>query len=184
MLSNHLTLCCPLLLLPPVFPSIRVFCNKASIHIRWPKYWSFSFNIRQCCGSLSFRVDWCGRLAVQGTQESSTEPQIKSIYSSALSYLMAQLSCQYIITGKTVPLKNEHLLEKWYLCLFICSLGLSELFFPRSKCLLISLLQSPSTVILEPRKIKFVTVSIFPQLFAMKWWDQMPWSLFFWMLSF
>ena len=88
--SNHLILCCPLLLLPSIFPSIRVFSNELALHIRWPKYWSFSFNIspsNEYSGLISFRMDWLDLLAVQGTQESSPTPQLKSINSSVLSFL-------------------------------------------------------------------------------------------------
>ena len=88
--SNHLILCCPLLLLPPIPPSIRVFSNESALHVRWPKYWSFSFNIspsNEYSGLIAFRIDWLDLLAVQGTQESSPTPQFKSINSSALSFL-------------------------------------------------------------------------------------------------
>ena len=88
--SNHLILCCPLLLLPSIIPSIRVFSNESILHIRWPKYWSFSFNIspsNEYPGLISFRIDWLDLLAVQGTQESSPTPQFKSINSLALSFL-------------------------------------------------------------------------------------------------
>ena len=88
--SNHLILCCPLHLLPSIFPSLRVFSNESALSIRWPKYWSFSFNItpsNECSGLISFRVDWLDRLSVQGTQEPSLTPQLKNINSSVLSFL-------------------------------------------------------------------------------------------------
>ena len=100
--SNHLILCHPLLLLPSIFSSIRVFSNESALCIRWPKYWSFSFNISPSSehpGLISFRMDWLDLLAVQGTQESSPTPQFKSINSSALNFIV-QLSHPYMITGK------------------------------------------------------------------------------------
>ena len=107
--SNHLILWHPLLLPPSIFPSIRVFSNESILHIRWPKYWSFSFSIspsNENSGLISFRVDWLDLLGVQCTQESSRTPQFKSINSSALSFHSVELSHPYITTGKTRALNR------------------------------------------------------------------------------
>ena len=156
--SNYLILCCPLLFLPSIFPSIRVFSNESALHIRWPKNWSFSFNIsptNEHPGLISFRMDWLDLLAVQGTLKSLIQPQFRSINSSALSFFIVQLSHPYMTTGKTTALTRWTFVDK------VMSL-LSRMvitFLLRSKRLLISWLQSPSAVILEPRKIKSATVS-------------------------
>ena len=103
--SNNLILCCPLLLLPSIFPSIRVFSNESVLRIRWPKYWSFNFSISpssEYSGLISFRIYWFDLIAVQGTQESSPTPQFKSINSLALSLFYPWLSHLYMITGKTI----------------------------------------------------------------------------------
>ena len=126
-------------------------------------------------GLISFRMDWFDLLAVQWTQESSPTPQFKSINSSALSFII-QISHPYITTGKTIALTRQTFVGKVVSLLFNKPSRLVITFRPRSKCLLISGLQSPSAVILEPPKIKSVTVSTVSHLFAMKWWDQMPWS--------
>ena len=161
--SNHLILCCPLLP-PSIFPSIRVFSNESVLRIRWPKYWSFSFSIsssNEYSGLTSFRMDWLDLLAVQGTlQESSPTPQFKSINSSALSFFMVQLSHPYMTTGKTTALIRQTFVGKVMSLLFTMLSRLVIAFLPRSKHLFISWLQSPSAVILEPPKIKSVTVSI------------------------
>jgi len=150
--SNHLILCRPLLLLPSIFPSIRVFSNESALHIRWPKYWSFSFNIspsNEHPGLISFRMD---------SQESSPTPQFKSINYLALSFIV-QLSPPYMTTGKTIALTRQTFVGKVMSLLFNMLSMLVITFLPRSKRLLISWLQSPSAVILEPRKIKSATVS-------------------------
>ena len=108
--SNHLILCCPLLLPPSVFPSIRVFSSESVLCIRWPKYWSFSFSIspyNEYSVLISFRMDWLDLLAVQGTQESSPTPQFKSINSLALSFLHSPTSHPYMTTGKTIALSRR-----------------------------------------------------------------------------
>ena len=161
--SNHLILCRPLLLLPSIVPSIRVFSNESALHIRWPKYWSFSFNIssyNEYSGLISFRMDWLDLLAVQGTlkslfQHHSSKASI--LWCSA--FFTVQLSHPYMTTGKTIALSRQTFVDKVMSLLFnmMCSLVIT--FLPRSKCLLISWLQSPSAVILEPRKIKSATVS-------------------------
>ena len=160
---------------PSIFPSIRVFSNESALTIRWPKYWRFSFSISpssEYSGLISFRIDWFDLRTVQGTQESSPTPQFKSINSSALSF-MVQLSHPYVTTGKTIALTRQTFGAKVMSLLFNMLSRLVIAFLPRSKWLLISWLQSPSAVILEPNKIKSVTVSIYPppHLFIMKWWD-------------
>ena len=162
--SNYLILCHPLLLLPSVFPSIRVFSNESALCIRWPKYWSFSFSISPSNEHpvlISFRMDWLDLLAVQGTLKSSPTPQFKSINSSALSFLHSPT-----LTSIHDHWKNHSIaLTRWTFVGKVMSLLFNMLsrlvitFLPRSKRLLISWLQSPSAVILEPRKIKSATVS-------------------------
>ena len=161
--SNHLILCRPLLLLPSIFLSIRVFSNKSALHMRWPKYWSFSFSIipsNKHPGLVSFRMDWLDLLAVQGTlksllQQHSSEASI--LRCSAL--FTVQLSHPYITTGKTIALTRQTFVGKVMSLLFNMLSRLVITLLQRSKCLLISWLQSPSAVILEPRKIKSATVS-------------------------
>ena len=160
--SNHLILCHPLLLLPSIFSSIRVFSNESALCIRWPKYWSFSFNIspsNEHPGLISFRMDWLDLLAIQGTlksllQHHSSEASV--LWCSA--FFIVQLSDPYMTTGKTIALTRRAFCKVMSL-LFNMLSRLVITFLPRSKCLLISWLQSPSAVILEPRKIKSVTVS-------------------------
>ena len=162
--SNHLILCHPLLLLPSFFPSIRVFCNESVLCIRWPKYWSFSFSIgpsNEYLGLISFNIDWFDLLAVQGTLKSIL--QYHSSKASVLrhsAFCIVQLSHPYITMGKTIALTRQTFVSKLMSLLFnmlsrfvsFCLDCLS--FLPSSKCLLISWLQSPSAVILEPPKIK------------------------------
>ena len=164
MLSYHLTLCLPLLLLPSIFPSIRVFSNESVLWIRWPKYWSFNFSIspsNEYSGLISFIIDWFDLLAVQGTlkslfQHHSTKASI--LQSSA--FFMVQLSHPYMTTGKTIALTRQTFVCKvTSLCFYVLS-RLIIAFLLRSKRLLISWLQSPPTVIFKPRKIKSVSVSI------------------------
>ena len=153
--SNHLILCHPLLLLSSVFPSIRVFWNESALPIRWPKYWSFSFNIspsNEYSGLISLRMDWLDLLAVQGTQESSPTPQFKSINSLAPAFFIVQLSHPYMTTGKTIALTRWTFVGKVTCPLFNMLSRWVITFLPRGKCLLISWLQSPSAVILEPPK--------------------------------
>ena len=163
MLSNHLILNCPLLLLPSIFPSMRVFENESALRIRWPKYWSFSFNINpsnEHPGLISFRMDWLHLLAIQGTlksllQHHSSEASI--LRSSA--FFTIQLSHPYMTTGKTIALTRGTFVDKVMSLLLNMLSRLVITFLPRSKRLLISWLRSPSAVILEPRKIKSATVS-------------------------
>ena len=177
--SNHLILCHPLLLLPSIFPSIRVFSNESVLPIRWPKYWSFSFGIspsNEYLGLISFRMDWLDLLAVQGTLKSLL--QHHSSKASILrhsAFFIVRLSHPYMTTGKTIALTRRTFVDKVMSLLFNMLSRLLITFQPRSKRLLISWLQSPSAVILEPRKIKSVSFHCFP-IFPMKWWDQMPWS--------
>ena len=154
MLSNHLILCRPLLLLPLIFPSIRVFSNESALHIRWPKYWSFSFSIspsNEHSGLIAFRMDWLDLLVVQGTHK-----RLRQHHSSKASILWhsafftVQLSHPYMTTGKTIALTRWTLVGKVMSLLLNMLSKLVITFLPRSKRLLISWLQSPSAVILEP----------------------------------
>ena len=161
--SNHLILCRPLLLVPSIFPSIRVFSNESVLCIRWPKYWSFSFRIspsNEYSGLISFRMDWLNLLAIQGTLKSLL--QYHSLKASILrcsDFFIVQLSHPNMTTGKTIALTRQTFLGKVMSLLFNMLSSLVIAFLPRSKRLLISWLQSPSAVILESPKIKFVTVS-------------------------
>ena len=156
MLSGHLILCPPLLLLPSIFPSIRVFSNESALHIRWPKYWSFSLSISPSKGHpglISFRMDWLDLLEVQGTLKSLL--QHHSSKASVLwhsAFFMIQLSHPYMTTGKTIALTRLTLVGKVMSLLFNMLSRLVITFLPRSKRLLISWLQSPSAMILEPPK--------------------------------
>ena len=139
--SSHLILCHPLLLLPPIPPSIRVFSNESTLPMRWPKYWSFSFSIsssNEHPGLISFRMDWLDLLAVQGTLKSILQPQFKSINSSVLSFLHVQLSHPYMTTGKTIALTRWTFVGKVMSLLFNMISKLVITFLPRSKHLLIS----------------------------------------------
>ena len=144
--SNHLILCCPLLLLPSIFPSIRVFSNESALHIRWPQYWSFSFNIspfNEHPGLISFRMDWLDLLAVQGTLKSL--PQHHGSKASTLlcsAFFIVQLSHPYITTGKTIALTRRTFVDKVMSLLFNILSRLVITFLPRSKHLLIPWLQS------------------------------------------
>ena len=160
---NHLVLCCNLLLLPSIFPSIRVFSNELVLHIRWPKYWSFSFSISpsiEYSGLIYFRIDWFDLLAAQGTHKNLLQHHCsKASVLTSSTFFMVQISHPYMTTGKTIAL------TKWTFVGTVMSLLFHMLswfviaFLPRSKYLLISWLQSPSAVILEPKKIKSLTVS-------------------------
>ena len=161
--SNHIILYCPLLLLPSIFPSIRVFSNESALRIRWPEYWGFSFNIipsSEHPGLISFRMDWLDLLAVQGTLKSLLQHHswnVSILWCSA--FFIVQLSHPYMTTGKTTALSRWTFISKIMSLLFNMLSMLVITFFPRSKHLLISWLQSPSAVIWEPPKIKSVTVS-------------------------
>ena len=136
--SNHFILYCPLLLLPSIFPSIRVFSNESALCIRWPKYWSFSFSIspsNEYSGLIFFRIDWFDVLAIQGTQESSPAPQFESLSSSASSLFMGQLSHPYITAGKTIALTLQTFVGKVISLPFNMLSRFIILLLPRSTCL-------------------------------------------------
>ena len=170
--SNHLILCHPLLLLPLIFPSIRVFSNESALLIRWPKYWSFSFSIspfKEYSGLISFWMDWLDLLAVQGTLKSLLEHHSsKASILQCLAFFTVQLSHPYTTTGKTIAFC------RWTFVVKVMSLLLNMLsklvitFFPRSKHLLISWLESPSAVILKPKYKVSHCFHCFPVYF--------PWS--------
>ena len=166
---NHLILCHPLLLLPPIPTSIRVFSNESTLHVRWPKYWSFNFNIspsNEHPGLISFRMDWLDLLAVQGTLKSLL--QHHSAKASILwhsAFFTVQLLHPHMTTGKTIALTRRTFVDKVMSLLLNMLSRLVISFLPRSKHLLISWLQSPSAVILEPKKIKSDIVFNFPVYF-------------------
>src|SRR5574339_132168 len=161
--SSHLILCRPLLLLPPIPPSIRVFSNESTLRMRWPKYWSFSFSIipsKEIPGLISFRMDWLDLLAVQGTRKSLLQHHSsKASILRRSAFFTVQLSHPYMTTGKTIALTRRTFVGKVMSLLFNMLSRLVITFLPRSKRLLISWLQSPSAVILEPKKVKSATVS-------------------------
>ena len=160
---NHLVLYHPLLLSPSIFPSIRDFSNESLLHIRWSKYWGFSFSIspsNEYSGLISFRTDWFDLLADKGTLKSLLQQHSsKASILQHSAFLMVQLSHPYMIIGKTIALTRWNFLGKVMSLLYNMLSRLVIAFLPRSKCLLISWLQSPSAVILEPKKIMSVTVS-------------------------
>ena len=169
--SNHLILCHPLLP-PSVFPSIKVFSNESILCIRWTNYWSFSFSIspsNEHSGLISFRMDWLDLLAVQGTLKRLLQHHSSKVsILRCLAFFIVQLSHPYMTIGKTIALTTQTFAGKLMSVLFNMLSRLAIAFLPRSKCLLISRLQSPSTVILEPPKINSLTVYTVPHLFAMK----------------
>ena len=170
--SNHLIICHTLLLLPSIFSSIRVFSNESALHIRWPKYWSFSFSIspsNEYSGLISIRMDWLDPLAVQGTLKSLLQyhsSKVSVLQCSA--FFMIQLSHPYMTTGKTITLTRWNFVGKVMSLVFNMLSGLVIAFLPRSKHLLSSWLQSPSAVILEPAKIVSHCFHCFP--------IYLPWS--------
>ena len=158
--SYCLIFCHPHLLLPSIFPSIRVFSNDSALHIRWPKYWSFCFNIspsNEHPGLISFRLEWLDFLVVQETLQSLLQHRSSILWCSA--FFIVLLSHPYITTRKTIALTRQTFVDKVMSLLFNMLSRLVIHFLPRSKHLLISWLQSPSAVILEPRKLKSATVS-------------------------
>ena len=169
--SSHLILLHPLLLLLPIPPSIRVFSNESTLHMRWPKYWSFSISIipsKEHSGLISFRMDWLDLLAVQGTLKSLLQhhsSKASILWHSA--FFTVQLSHSYMTTGKTIALTGWTLVGKVMSLLLNMLSRLVITFLPRSKRLLISWLNSPSIVILEPRK-SLSMFPLFPHLFPMK----------------
>ena len=186
--SNHLILCRPSLLLPPMPPSIRVFSSELTLLMRWPKYWSFSFSIsssNEYLRLISFRMNWLDLLAVQGTlkslfQHHSSKASI--LWHSA--FFIIQLSHPYMITGKTIALTRWTFVDKVMSVIFNMLSRLVITFLLRSKRLLISWLQSPSAVILEPRKIKSATVSTVSPSISHEVMGPDAMILVFWMLSF
>ena len=168
--SNHLILCRPLFLLPPIPPSIRVFFNESTLYMRWPKYWSFSFSISpssEYSGLLSFRMDQLDLFAVQGTLKSLLQHHIsKASIFQCSAFFIVQLSHPYMITGKITALTRWTSVGKVMSLLFNMLSRLVIAFLSRSKCVLILWLQSPSVVILEPKKINSLTVStVFPSIY-------------------
>ena len=156
--SSHLILCHPLLLPPSIFPSIKVFSSESALHIMWPKYWTFSFNIspsNEYSGLISFRMDWLDLLVVQGTLKSLLQhhsSKASTLWHSA--FFIVQLSHPYMTTRKTIALTRRTFVGKVMSLLLNMLSSLVITFLPRSKRLLISWLHSPSAVILEPKKIK------------------------------
>ena len=163
---NHLILCCPLLLLPSILASIRVFSNESVLHIRWLKYWSVSFSIspsNEYLGLISFRMDWLDLLAVQGTPKILLQHySSKALILQRSGFFIVQLSHPYMTTGKTITLIRRTFVSKIMSLLFNMLSRLVITYLPRSKCLLISWLQSPFAVILEPKKIKSHCFHCFP----------------------
>ena len=155
MSPNYLILCHPLLLLPLIFSGIRVFSNESVLHIRWPKYWSFSFSIspsNEYSGLISFRMDWLDLLAVQGALKSLLQHHSsKASILRPSAFFIVQLSHPYMTTGKTIALTTQTFVGKIMSLLFNMLPGLVIAFLPRSKCLLISWLQSPSAVTWSPK---------------------------------
>ena len=168
--SNHLILCHSLLFLPSIFPSIRVFSKESVLHIRWPKYWSFSFSIspsNEHSGLISFRMGGLDFLTVQGTLKSLFQHQSsKASVLQHSAFFIVQLSHPYMTTGKTIALTRQTFVSKIMSLLFNMLSRFVIVFLPRSKRLLILWLQSSSAVILEPKKMSLFP--LFPHLFAMK----------------
>ena len=186
--SSHLVLCCPLLLLPSIPPSIRLFSNESTLRMRWPEYWSFSFSIipsKEIPGLLSFRMDWLDLLAVQGALKGLL--QHHSSKASTLqrsAFFTVPLSHPYMTTGKTTALTRRTLVGKVMSPLLNMLSRLVITFLPRSKHLLISWLQSPSAVNLEPQKIKSATVSTVSPSISHEVMEPDDMIFIFWMLSF
>ena len=181
-------LCCPLLLLPPIPPSIRVVSNESTLHMRWPKYWSFSFSIipsEEIPGLISITMDWLDLLAVQGTLKSLLQHHSsKASILRRSAFFTVQLSHPYMTAGKTIALTRRTSVGKIMSLLLNILSRLVITFLPRSKCLLISWLQSPSAVILEPSKIKSDTVSTLSPSISHGVIGPDAMIFIFWMLSF
>ena len=164
--SNHLILCCPLLLLPSIFPSIMAFSNESALHIRWPKYWSFSSSIspsNEYSGLISFRMYWLDLLEVQGTLKSLLQHHSsKALIFWHSAFFIVQLSHPYMTTGKTINLTRWNVVGKVMSLLFNKLSRLVITFLPKRKHLLISWLQSPSAVILEPPQKVYHYFHCFP----------------------
>ena len=173
--SNHLILCHPLVLLPSVFPSIRVFSNESTLHIRWPKCWSFSFSIspsNEYSGLISFRMNWLDLLAVQGTLKSLLQQHSSkaSILQCSVFFIVKQ-SHSYMTTGKTIALTRQTFVAKVMSLLFNMLSRLVITFLPRSKCLLFHGCRHYLQSFWSPEKWSLSWFPLFPHLFAMKWWD-------------
>ena len=186
--SSHLILCRPLLLLPPIPPSIRVFFNESALRMRWTKYWNFSPSIipsKEIPGLISFKIDWLDLLAVQGTLKSLLQHHIsKASILWCSAFFTVQLSHPYMTTGKTRALTRQTYVGKVMSLLFNMLCRLVITFLPRSKRFIISWLPSPSSVILEPPKIKSDTVSIVSLSISHEVMGPDAMILVFWMLSF
>ena len=186
--SSHLILCRPLLLLPQIPPSIRVFSSESTLHMRWPKYWRFIFNIspsKEIPRLISFKMDWLDVLAVQGTLKSLLQhhsSKASTLWCSV--FFTVQLSHPYMTTGKTIALTRGTFVGKVMSLLFNMLSRLVITFLPKSKCLLISQLQSPSAVILEPQKIKSDTISTVSPSISYEVMGPDAMIFVFWMLSF
>ena len=180
---------CRPLLLTSIFPSIRVFSKESLFYIRWPKDWSFSFSIspsNEQSGLISLRTDWFDLLALQGTLKSLLQHHSsKASILQCSVFFIVQHSHPYMTKRKTIALSRRTFVGKVMSLLFNRLSRLVIAFLPRSKCLLISWLQSPSAVIFGVQKNSFSLFPSFPHLFAMKSWNQMPWSYFSecWVLS-
>ena len=185
--SNHLILCRPLLL-SSIFPSIRVFSNESAFHMRWPEYWSFSFNMgpsNKHPGLISFRMDWLDLLVVQGTLKSLLQHHSsKASILQHSGFFIVQLSHPCMTTEKPIALTRQTFVGKVMSLLFNMLSSLVITFLPRSKHLSISWLQSPSAVILEPQKIKSDTVSLVSPTICHEVMGPDAMILVFWMLSF
>ena len=181
--STHLILCCPLLLLPSIFPNIRTFSNESAFHIRWQKYWSFNFNIspsNEHSGLISFRMEWLDLFAVQGALKSLLQHHSsKASIRRHSAFFTVQLSHPYMTTGKTIALTRWTFFGKVMCLLFNKLSRLVITFLPRSKHLLNSWLQSPSAVTLEPRKINSATVSTVSPSICHEVMGPMPLTYFF-----
>ena len=184
--SNHLILCSPLLFLPSICPSLRAFSNESALCIRWPKYWSFSFNIspsNEYSELMSFRIDWFDLLTVQGTLRNLLQQHSsKSSIIQCSAYFIVQLSHPYMTTGKTIALTRQTFVGKVMSLPFNMLSSLVIAFLSRSN--LISWLQSPSAVILEPQKIKSGTISTVSPSISHEVMGPDAMIFVFWMLSF
>ena len=170
MAANHLVLCCPFLLLPSIFLSVRIFSNELALSIRWPKYWSFSISLsNEYSGLISYRIDWFNLLALQGTLKSLLQHyNLKASILWCSAFFMIQLSHPYMATGKTIAVTICTFVGKVMPLLFNTLCRFVIAFLPKSKCLLISWLHSPSTGILGPENIKSVIACTFSPSFCHK----------------
>ena len=179
MLSNHLILYHPLVLLPSILPRIRVFSNESSFHIRWPKYWSFGFTVscsNEYAELISFKIDCFDLLAVQGTLKSLLQHHsLKASILQPSTFFMVQLSLLYMTQGKTIALTTWTFVSKVMSLLSNTQSSFVIIFLPRSKHLLKDFMAAV-TGFWSPRKQNLQQSPLFPHLFAMKWWDRMPWS--------